>query len=258
MGSEMCIRDRGKLLMQLRHPHVVGCYGVYRTQGAVYSALEVAPYELGDAVRAAKGRGGEGVRVVVGLAAQLLAGLAHMHAAGWVHCDVKAENVLVGVDGRVKVGDLGAAMRKEEGRLVAGAPEHEMRGTMVAWAPEMWVEGLQYTEGTDVWAAGLAVESAWTGQLPYTHKVGAVRTMTECYRAVMGAVGAQAYDVAREVPAEVAAVVRACSVVAAGGRPRAGEVAKWAEEWVRGAGGAGPGLGVDELKKARRARPVAR
>ena len=40
---------------------------------------------------------------------QALDGLAHAHAQGVVHRDVKAENLLVGADGRVRVADFGLA-----------------------------------------------------------------------------------------------------------------------------------------------------
>ena len=42
---------------------------------------------------------------------EVLQGLEHLHAQGWVHRDVKSDNVLVGGGGAVKLADMGFAVR---------------------------------------------------------------------------------------------------------------------------------------------------
>jgi len=62
------------------------------------------------------------------MTAQLADGLAHIHAAGLIHLDVKPENIFVAADGTLKIGDLGLAVapdewEEQEGDAVYIAPE---------------------------------------------------------------------------------------------------------------------------------------
>lgn len=58
--------------------------------------------------------------------------LLHMHEAGWVHMDVKPENVFLSKDGTTAVlGDLGGAMK------AGHSFEHGKTGTVAYWPPEM-------------------------------------------------------------------------------------------------------------------------
>ncbi len=48
---------------------------------------------------------------VVHIACEVLRGLAHVHASGFAHCDVKPENVIISRNGEVKIVDFGSAQR---------------------------------------------------------------------------------------------------------------------------------------------------
>lgn len=67
--------------------------------------------------------------LVVDWAAQTLAGLEHAHTAGYVHCDVKPSNVLIGWNGRAVLLDLHSAQSLDVGDSV-------IAGTIPYMAPE--------------------------------------------------------------------------------------------------------------------------
>jgi serine/threonine protein kinase len=71
---------------------------------------------------------------------EVLQGLEHLHAQGWVHRDVKSDNVLVGGGGAVKLADMGFAVRldREQPSRWARAPAwwrclHPLSGDAVHW-----------------------------------------------------------------------------------------------------------------------------
>ncbi|MDX2092789.1 MAG: serine/threonine-protein kinase [Kofleriaceae bacterium] len=112
-------KERARLLREaqalarLTHPNVVAVHDVGEIDGEVFIATELV---TGDTLAT---RGGASVdwKVIVGLYAQAARGLAAAHAAGLVHRDVKPSNLLLGVDGRVRVADFGLAVRADSNRV---------------------------------------------------------------------------------------------------------------------------------------------
>jgi tetratricopeptide (TPR) repeat protein len=93
-------------LAKLSHPNVVIVYGVGELGGRLYLAMELV---RGGSARAWVKAVPRTPREIVALYAAAGDGLAAAHAAGLVHRDFKPDNVLVGEDGRPRVGDFGLA-----------------------------------------------------------------------------------------------------------------------------------------------------
>jgi eukaryotic-like serine/threonine-protein kinase len=103
------------------------------------------------------------------IARQLAEALAAIHAAGVVHRDLKPSNIFVGRDGRVKIGDFGAA--KDEG---PGVPPDltqpgELFGTPLYMSPEH-ARGMPLDGRTDLYALGCILYEMLAGSPPYRGK----------------------------------------------------------------------------------------
>lgn len=96
----------------------------------------------------------------------VLAGLGAAHDAGFVHRDVKPENVLITNDGHVKVTDFGIA------RVISDTPASDstgsvILGTMAYVSPEA-VQQQTIDQRTDVYSAGILLFELVTGRVPFT------------------------------------------------------------------------------------------
>uniref|UniRef100_A0A7N0UCC8 Protein kinase domain-containing protein n=1 Tax=Kalanchoe fedtschenkoi TaxID=63787 RepID=A0A7N0UCC8_KALFE len=98
----------------------------------------------------------------------VLSGLREVHAAGFVHCDVKLQNILLCSSNSAnsetgvvaKIADFGLAKRRSRNR-VAGNRDG-FRGTPLYMAPETVVYG-EFESPADIWAVGCAVVEMLTG-----------------------------------------------------------------------------------------------
>ncbi len=87
-------------------------------------------------------------------------GLAAVHAAGVIHRDVSAANVLLGHGGAVKLTDFGFAS------LAPDPGAGEVRGTLGTLAPEV-ILGEPPTAASDLFSIGVVLVHALTGRTPF-------------------------------------------------------------------------------------------
>jgi serine/threonine-protein kinase len=135
---------------RLRHPNIVTIFDAGEHEGRPYIAMEYVP---GETFRSLIRR-----RATLSLARRLeliegaCAGLAHAHAAGVVHLDIKPDNLMVDTDGVVKVLDFGIARVLEGGAHVT----RHLLGTLRYMSPEQMVGGpLDYK--CDVFSIGCSL-----------------------------------------------------------------------------------------------------
>ncbi len=147
----------------LSHPNVVSVSDQGTDQGLVFLVMElVRGRTLRDLLQA---RGRLTVGEAFAVLEPVLAGLTAAHRAGIVHRDVKPENVLISIDGQVKVADFGLA------RAVAGTGHTShtggvLIGTVAYLSPEQLERGRSDAR-SDVYAAGVVLYELLTGHPPY-------------------------------------------------------------------------------------------
>jgi eukaryotic-like serine/threonine-protein kinase len=151
---------------RLQHPGIATYYEAGDEGGEVFVAME---YVRGRTLRDVLRDGPLSPERALAVGGTLLEALAHAHAAGVLHRDVKPENVMIADDGRVKLLDFGLAKRlAPEGQgvdqptLSLLTTEGAIVGTPGFLAPEQ-LRGDAVDERVDLFAVGALLYEAVAG-----------------------------------------------------------------------------------------------
>ncbi|MER7053008.1 MULTISPECIES: Stk1 family PASTA domain-containing Ser/Thr kinase [unclassified Streptomyces] len=156
---ERFIRE-AKSVARLDHPNVVQVFDQGAEGAYVYLAMEyIAGCTLRDVLRE---RGALRPRAALDILEPVLAALGAAHRAGFVHRDMKPENVLIGDDGRVKVADFGLVRAVDTVTNTTGS----VLGTVSYLAPEQIEHGTADPR-VDVYACGVVLYEMLTGGKPH-------------------------------------------------------------------------------------------
>jgi eukaryotic-like serine/threonine-protein kinase len=99
------------------------------------------------------------------VARQIAEALAALHSAGFIHGDVKSDNIRLSAPGRAVLMDLGFA--HTPGELTTWAAAGFLMGTPNTIAPELLLSAPDDTFAADLFSFGVVVFELLTGELPY-------------------------------------------------------------------------------------------
>lgn len=146
----------------LSHPNIVNIYDVGEEEHILYMVMEYidgltlkeyimkyGPLDVEEAIRIMK---------------QLTDAIAHAHANGLIHRDIKPQNVLVDDDGHVKVTDFGIAIALSATSLTQ---TNSILGSVHYLSPEQ-ARGGMATKKSDIYSLGIVLYELLTGQLPFS------------------------------------------------------------------------------------------
>ena len=187
-----------KSAARLSDPHVVAVYDQGEDDGIVYLVMEyVAGRTVRDVLREYGRLTAEQALTVLD---PVLQALDAAHHAGFVHRDVKPENVLLTDDGRVKVADFGLA-RAISAATSTAATQGLLIGTVAYLSPEQVERGIADAR-SDVYGAGILLYEMVTGSVPFAGET----PLAVAYQHVNAAVPAPS-SVRPGVPSELDALV---------------------------------------------------
>ncbi|MBC9732577.1 serine/threonine-protein kinase [Nocardioides marmotae] len=169
LAGDAGFRDRfvreAQAQASLDSPHVVHVYDHGEVDGRLYLVTQHIPDgDLADALRT---HGAPPLEAAVDIVAQVAAGLADVHAAGFVHRDVKPSNVLLRrrEDGvTAYLGDFGIVREADADHTATAAGT---AGTPDFMAPELHT-GAKASARTDVYSLGCLLWTTLTGSPPYS------------------------------------------------------------------------------------------
>jgi serine/threonine protein kinase len=141
-------RREAQVAASLSHPNLIDVYDFAGGAERPYLVMEYVPGE-NLAERTQRGVDIDCER----LARELLGALAHIHAAGIVHRDVKPQNILIAPDGSAKLIDFGIALTEDATALTQTG---HLLGTARFIAPEV-MRGEPATERSDLYSCGIVL-----------------------------------------------------------------------------------------------------
>ena len=156
----------------LNHPHICTIYEVGDADGHAFIAMELVDGKPLDHVIPT---GGLQPRAAVDYAQQIAQAVAHAHAKGVLHRDLKTSNIMVTSEGRVKVLDFGIAKRLREHAPDLTTDAHtvsepgRITGTLAYLSPEQ-LRGEPASAASDVWALGVVLHELAAGERPFDGK----------------------------------------------------------------------------------------
>src|SRR5215216_6786251 len=146
----------------VEHPNVVPVHGVGVAEGRAYLVMRyVAGSDLRTVVRA---EGPLEPQRAAGIAMRLGDALDAIHRAGYVHRDVKPQNVMVDAAGHVYLSDFGLA--KQTLASSGQTRSEQWVGTLDYVAPEQ-IRGERVDARADVYALGGVLYFMLTGRVPF-------------------------------------------------------------------------------------------
>ncbi len=158
------LRREAKAAARLSHPNVVQVYDIEEDEGQ--GDAIVLEYIQGQTIAELLRGGPLPMDEAVELAVQVAEGLAAAHAAGLVHRDLKAENVVVTAEGRAKILDFGLVKPLDSGADSTLTEHGAVLGTYRAMAPEQ-AEGAEVDARADLFSLGVLLYEMLAGRSPF-------------------------------------------------------------------------------------------
>ncbi len=164
MAADKDIRARfrreAQAAARLHHPHIVTIYDVSEHNDRPFIAMR---YVEGRTLRHYCNEEPLPIPKIIGLTVQIAEGLAHAHAEGIVHRDIKSANIMVDSEFRPVILDFGlAAVQGGEMLTQAGST----LGTAPYMSPEQ-AQGIEADHRSDLFSLGAVLYELICGRTPF-------------------------------------------------------------------------------------------
>jgi pSer/pThr/pTyr-binding forkhead associated (FHA) protein len=161
-GAEDLFLREIEVTRALRHPNIVALLEAGRHEGRLYVALEYCA--RGSAEKLRRDQGGRlSLPTVVRLALESAEGLAAAHEKGFVHRDLKPDNLLLAEDGAARIADFGLAKSFQQTGLSGMTATGAVAGTFHFMPREQLTAYRDVRPVSDVWSLAATLYFLLTG-----------------------------------------------------------------------------------------------
>ena len=191
---------------QFSHPNIIRIYDMNEADGHYYISMEYA--QGGDVGALLEREGPLPIRRVLDILISACSALAHAHAAGIIHRDVKPSNLLLTRDGIAKLADLGLAKSLDAAGLSSLTSTGAALGTLLYLPPEQLADAHAVDARADIYSVGATGYHLISGEHAYR-----ATTVTDLARAMRSQTPRPLRSYRDDVPSELdAAIARAMAV----------------------------------------------
>lgn len=155
-------------MKDLDHENIVQYLGWHQNDAEGYICIFLEYVPGGSVGRCLRKHGKFDFNLIQSLTRQTLEGLAYLHGRDILHRDLKADNLLLDLDGTCKISDFGISKRSES--AYGDNDNMTMQGSIFWMAPEVIQNQRQgYNAKIDIWSLGCVVLEMFAGRRPWSN-----------------------------------------------------------------------------------------
>ncbi|XP_076782632.1 sperm motility kinase 2B-like [Arvicanthis niloticus] len=149
-----------EILKMTNHPNIISLFQVIETKKRIYLIMELAAGKpLYQHIQEAGYLQEDEARKIF---KQILSAMSYCHDQGIIHRDLKADNIMIDNNGKIKIIDFGLGTQVKPGQLL-----RFHCGTYVFSSPEVVLGRLYDGTKIDVWTLGVLLYCMTTGRVPF-------------------------------------------------------------------------------------------